>query len=189
MVKGLSMTEQTKSDLMLVQAAQSGDRHAFNELVCRHRSGVVNVVYRMCGDAELAEEAAQEAFLRAWQHLPSYNPLYAFRSWLYRIAVNAALDALRRERPGLDEPDELPHPNPIQPEAALESAQRAELVRQAVLALPPACRAVVVLREYEGLSYQEIGMALGIPVGTVMSRLSYGRGQLRLALAACLEAL
>ncbi len=183
------MTETIQSDLTLVQAAQGGDRRAFSDLVCRHRSGVVNVVYRMCGDAELAEEAAQEAFLRAWQHLQGYNPRYAFRSWLYRIAINAALDALRRVQPSLEEPDELPQPNALQPEAALESAQRADAVKQAVLALPPACRAVVVLREYEGLSYQEIGAALGIPVGTVMSRLSYGRTQLRLALATFVEAL
>lgn len=83
----------------LITCAQQGDRQAFGELVRRHRTGVVNVVYRMCGDPALAEEAAQEAFLRAWQQLDRYRPRHAFRSWVYRIALNAAVDALRRERP------------------------------------------------------------------------------------------
>ena len=140
------------------------------------------MVYRMCGDAALAEEAAQEAFLRAWQNLRRYNPRFAFRSWVYRIALNVAVDALRRERPTTDLDAEPLASGAESPEAWLERKQQAEQVRQAVLDLPPASRAVLVLREYEALSYHEIAEALDIPVGTVMSRLNYARSQLRRAL-------
>jgi len=172
----------------LISQAQSGDRPAFSELVRRHRQGVVNVVYRMCADVSLAEEAAQEAFIRTWQNLQRYNPHFAFRSWLYRIALNVALDTLRSEqqtRSLADLPlDEHPQaPDSSDPEVALERKERATQVRQAVLALPPASRAVLILREYEGMSYHEISTALDIPVGTVMSRLNYARSQVRLALS------
>ena len=168
-----------------IACAQQGDRQAFGELVRLHRAGVVNVVYQMCGEAALAEEAAQEAFLRAWQNLGRYNPRFAFRNWVYRIALNVAVDALRRERPttSLLDAESLPSRSDG-PEALLERKQQAEQVRQAVLDLPPASRAVLVLREYEALSYHEIAEALEIPVGTVMSRLNYARGQMRRALGA-----
>ncbi len=172
----------------LIGQAQSGDRQAFGELVLRHRPGVVNVVYRMCGNPGLAEEAAQEAFVRAWRNLGHYNPRFPFRSWVYRIALNAALDVLRAEKPAaiLDalNPGEEPQaPESDQPEALLVQKERAEMVRHAVLALPPECRAALILREYEGLSYQEMAQALDIPLGTVMSRLSYARSLLRRSLA------
>jgi RNA polymerase sigma-70 factor (ECF subfamily) len=170
----------------LVTRAQQGDREAFSELVRCHREGVINVVYRMCGDAGLAEDAAQEAFIRAWQHLASYQPRSPFRNWVYRIAANVALDVLRREKETVDVdavPVAAPSPGP---EAALIEKERAERIRQAVLALPPASRAVLVLREYEGLSYQEIANTLDIPMGTVMSRLSYARNRIRESLAAYL---
>ena len=143
----------------------------------------------MCGDANLAEDAAQEAFIRAWQHLGSYRPRSPFRNWVYRIATNVAIDAQRREREMVDI-DALPLVAPdAGPEATVEGQERGERVRQAVLALPAASRAVLVLREYEGLSYREIADTLGIPVGTVMSRLNYARNRLRESLAPELEAL
>ncbi len=141
----------------------------------------------MCGDVNLAEDAAQEAFIRAWQHLPSYRPRSPFRNWVYRIATNVALDALRREKETVDV-DALPLAAPgAGPEAAVEGKERGEWVRQAVLALPPASRTALVLREYEGLSYREIADTLGIPIGTVMSRLNYARTRLRESLAPYLE--
>jgi RNA polymerase sigma-70 factor (ECF subfamily) len=171
------------TELDLITRAQGGDRWAFNELVRRHRQGVVNVVYRMCGDTNTAEDAAQEAFIRAWQHLPSYRPQSPFRNWVYRIATNAARDVLRREREIIDV-DELPLAAPdAGPEATAEGRERSEHVRQAVLSLPSASREVLVLREYEGLSYREIAETLSIPIGTVMSRLNYARNRLRQSLA------
>ncbi len=177
------------TDHELIAQARQGDRQAYGDLVCRYRDGVVNLVYRMCGDPQLAEEAAQEAFIRVWQHLDSYKPQYPFRNWVSRIAVNAALDALRRT-PATVNVEDIPLEAPDEdPEAQTETRQRAALVQKAVLALPTASRAVLVLREYEGLSYHEIAEALSIPLGTVMSRLNYARGQLRQTLAAQLEAL
>lgn len=176
------------NELRWIVAAQQGDRQAFSELVHRYREGVINVVYRMCGDANLAEDAAQEAFIRAWQHLPRYQPRSPFRNWLYRIANNAALDALRREKQTTDIEDVSLMATTIGPEAAAERSERAEYVREAVLSLAPASRAVLILREYEGLSYKEIADTLNIPMGTVMSRLNYARTKLREMLRAYLEA-
>lgn len=175
----------TESDL--VALAQQGDRAAFGDLVCLHRQGVINVVYRMCGDAELAEDAAQEAFIRAWMNLHRYQPHSPFRNWVYRIATNAALDVLRRQRETINI-EEIPlkshRPNP---ESAAVSEERAVFIQQAVLGLPEASRAVIILREYEDFSYREIAETLDIPIGTVMSRLNYARKQLRQALAPLME--
>jgi RNA polymerase sigma-70 factor (ECF subfamily) len=169
----------------LVARAQRGDRSAFAELVSRHYDGVIRVVYRLCGDADLAQDAAQAAFIQAWTHLPGYQPRAPLRNWLYRIAVNAALQILRPLPPVAWEAVEelqLVDPQPS-PEAALLREERAALVQKAVMVLPPASRAVLVLREFEGLSYQEIASALDIPLGTVMSRLNYARVLLRELLA------
>ena len=182
------------SDLDLIHTAQRGSQSAYGELVYRYREAVVAVVYRMCGDMDAAEEAAQEAFLRAWQHLGEYRPEHPFRSWVFRIAINAALDGLRREKPKADLEDaendlSLAQRGGLDPETAVVTRQRARLVRGAVLALPEPYRAALVLREYGGLSYAEIAAALRIPLGTVMSRLNTARGQLSQALAGVLEAL
>jgi RNA polymerase sigma-70 factor, ECF subfamily len=174
-----------ESESCLVSRAQQGDRSAYGELVQRHYPGVVKVVYRMCGDAHLAEDAAQDAFIRAWLHLPSYHPKTSLRSWLFRIAINAALDFLRRE--AVSTPDDienlaLANPDP-DPETITIEDERAQQVRLAVMALSPSSRAVLVLREYEGFSYQQTAEALDIPLGTVMSRLNYARQCLRKSLA------
>ncbi|MCX7681155.1 MAG: sigma-70 family RNA polymerase sigma factor [Anaerolineae bacterium] len=172
----------------LVTQAQRGDQEAFGELIRRNQEQVIGLVYRLCGDMELAEDAAQEAFLRAWQHLPSYRPDAPFKNWLYRIAANIALSALRRERAMTDIDDLLPAASDEEPEDETEASERREYVRRAVLALPAASRAVLVLREYEGLSYREIAEVLNIPIGTVMSRLNYARSKLRESLAPYLQA-
>lgn len=182
-----SITVQTDQDL--VSDALQGDHLAFGELVNRYREGAVTVVYRMTADAQLAEEAAQEAFIRAWQRLYSYKPQYPFRNWIISIAVHIALDVLRGASKQVNV-DQLPLEAPVgKPEAELEAKERRAFIQQAVLALPPASRAVLILREYECLSYQEIATTLDIPVGTVMSRLNYARGQLRQTLAPLMERL
>jgi len=169
------------NEAALVLRAKNGDRNAFSELVCIHARGVMNVVYRLCGNAQIAEDAAQETFLQAWLHLASYRPQSSLRNWLYRIAVNAALDILRKEKRILPHAlEDLPLKDPQPgPEEFSAREERRALVKEAVLALPDACRAVLVLREYEGLSYHEIADTLDIPVGTVMSRLNYARRLLR----------
>ena len=181
------MDSSSVDELELVASAQRGDQQAFCELVNRHRQGVINVVYRMCGDAGLAEDAAQEAFLRAWQHLASYRPHSPFRNWLYRIAVNVAHDVLRRERETVDVEGVQLASDREGPGATVEREEQAQRVRRAVQALSLASRSVLVLREYGGLSYREIADTLDIPIGTVMSRLNYARGRLREMLAGDLE--
>ena len=171
----------------LISEAQSGNREAFGELVRRYRAGVINIVYRMCGDAHLAEDMAQEAFLRAWQNLASYQPKAPFRNWVYRIATNATLDVFRKEKEMLDI-DELSIASPsVGPETAQARAELGSRIKQAILSLPPASRVVLVLREYESLSYREIAETLEIPLGTVMSRLNFARTKLRLILAPYME--
>ncbi len=182
-----SATQEAEAELLLIARAQAGDRRAFGDLVLRYRERVVSVVYRMCGDMRLAEDAAQDAFVSAWQHLPGYQPHRPFHSWLYRIALNRAFDLLRRERATVDI-DEMPLAAlAAGPEALAERDETAEVVRAAIAQLPPASRAVLVLREYEGLSYAEIAETLEIPLGTVMSRLNYARTRLRALLASLLE--
>ena len=171
----------TANETELVTQAQNGDRNAFSELVRIHAKGVLNVVYRMCGDRLIAEDAAQETFIRAWQKLPSYRPQTPLRNWLYRIAFNAGMDMLRKEKRIL--PDDIEDLHLSNGQSGLESIvsenERAALVQKAILSLPDASRAVLALREYEGLSYQEISSTLDIPVGTVMSRLNYARKLLK----------
>jgi RNA polymerase sigma-70 factor (ECF subfamily) len=178
---GSFSTVTVANEAELVTQAQRGDRNAFSELVRIHARGVFNVVYHMCGDALVADDAAQETFIRAWQNLASYRPQTPLRNWLYRIAFNAGMDMLRKEKrilpQDIDEmglADERPGP-----ESVVSQQERTSMVQQAVLALPDASRAVLVLREYEGMSYHEIADALDIPVGTVMSRLNYARKLLK----------
>lgn len=171
----------TGSETELVTRAKNGERNAFSELVCIHAEGVRNVIYRMCGDLQIAEDAAQETFIQAWLHLASYRPQTSLRNWLYRIAVNAATDMLRKEKrilPNALEDLQLQDPQPG-PEALYSQEERTTLVQKAILSLPEASRAVLVLKEYEGMSYQEIADALEIPMGTVMSRLNYARKVLK----------
>ena len=175
------MTFPSINETELVTRAQNGERNAFSELVCIHAQGVLNVIYRMCGDVHIAEDAAQETFIQAWLHLSLYRPQTSLRNWLYRIAVNAATDILRKEKrilPNALEDLQLKDPQPG-PEAHFFQEERSALVQKAVLSLQDACRAVLVLREYEGMSYHEIADALDIPVGTVMSRLNYARKLLK----------
>jgi len=171
----------TEDENALIEQAQHGDRNAFGELVTRYYPGVVRVVYRLCGDTGLAEDMAQEAFLRGWINLTSFHPQSSLRNWLYRIAGNATLDVLRRktEEP-LEEEAAQMYPDPAAgPESALIEKERVALLQHAMHSLPDAARSVLILREYGGLSYQEIASVLDVPVGTVMSRLNYARNRLR----------
>jgi RNA polymerase sigma-70 factor (ECF subfamily) len=135
----------------------------------------------MCGDAKLAEDAAQDAFIRAWHKLTSFQPGTSLRNWLYRIAVNAALDALRRgpQKPFVDLDTLAIAEQSAGPEELFLQKERALIVQRAILSLTETSRSILVLREYGGLSYQEISATLDIPLGTVMSRLSYARDCLK----------
>jgi RNA polymerase sigma-70 factor (ECF subfamily) len=166
----------------LVIQAKGGDRNAYGELVGRCYEDVIRVVYRLCGDNQVAQDATQEAFMRAWVKLPGFQSRAPFSHWVYRIAVNIALDMLR-EKPqeSIEAGAEisLMAETGAGPEAAYLQKEQADLVQGAVNALPDAARLVLVLREYGDLSYEEIASLLEIPVGTVMSRLNYARNRLR----------
>ena len=170
-----------ETETALIGKAKTGDRNAYGDLVRCHYPFVVQVVYHMCGDAELAQDAAQEAFIRAWLNLSTFRTGTSLRNWLYRIAVNAALDVMRRDlkTSGADLETLAIPDSQAGPETALLQKEHALAVQQAILSLTEAGRAVLVLREYGGLSYQEISTTLDIPLGTVMSRLNYARNQLK----------
>ena len=168
------------TESQLVARSQEGDKEAFGELVRRYQRLVVGIAYRMSGDASLAEDAAQDAFLRAWRQLSrfQYRGRGSFRAWLCRIVTNITTDRLRRARPMVSL-DALSLPGGPGPDETYLRNEEAQRVREAVLRLPEASRAALILREYEGLSYREIAEALNIPLGTVMSRLNYARKKLR----------
>ena len=170
-----------ETEAQLITKAKNGDRNAYGDLVRCHYPFVVDVVYHMCGDAELAQDAAQDAFIRAWLRLSTFRQGTSLRNWLYRIAANAAVDVLRRDfKTSGTDIETLAIPDlQAGPEAALLQKEQTLAVQQAILSLTEAGRDVLVLREYGGLSYQDISTTLDIPLGTVMSRLNYARNQLK----------
>lgn len=153
------------------------------ELLTRHGPAVYAVAYRICLRRELAEEAASSALHAAWRRMPSFAGRSSFKTWLTRIAVNAAIDASRRERaqsPSLGAPLEaaLQRPDPSRdalPSAGVETQERERRVRAALAEMDELHRSVLVLREWEDLAYDEIAETLDCPIGTVMSRLSNAR--------------
>ncbi len=173
------MCEEHDDERMWVVRAQAGDQAAFGLLVQRYYRLAVSVAYHQGLDLASAQDAAQEAFVKAWLALPRFRESAGtFRAWLCRIVANAARDALRRERPA-GELDEALADDRADPAGRAEEHSQAQAVREALAQLPEASRTALVLREYEGLSYAEIAAALDIPIGTVMSRLNYARGRLR----------
>ena len=170
-----------------IARAQAGDKAAYGQLVQRYRRLVVSVAYHHGLDLAEAEDAAQDTFVKAWLALPRYRESSgSLRAWLCRIAINTARDKQRREHP-VRELDEQIMDSQNNPAEQAEANVQATAVRGALDQLPTAIRATLVLREYEELSYAEIAAALGIPVGTVMSRLNYARRRLRELLMAAGE--
>lgn len=169
----------------LIAAAKRGSERAFEQLVRANEKKVYTLCLRMCGDPADAEEAAQEAFLAAWKGLPSFRGDSAFSTWLHRLAANACIDLLRRSRHARGEvslDDELaaePVDEHASPQRELERREQREAVQQGLAALPDEQRTVLVLREIEQLSYTEIAEVTGLELGTVKSRISRARAQLR----------
>jgi len=173
----------------LAARARRGDTAAFNRLVERYQDQVYSLCLRVLGDPAAAEDATQETFLSAYEALSSYRG-GAFRAWLFRIAANACYDEHRRRqrRPAasLDavleqEPAALPAPThlPEHPERAAERRELRELLQAGLLTLPVEQRTALLLHDVHGLDYQEIAQVEGVPLGTVKSRISRGRAQLR----------
>lgn len=163
----------------LARRAADGDMSAFEELVDRHRMAVYRLARSITGNHHDADDAAQETFLRVYRALGTYDPSRPFRPWLKRIAYNTSLNTLRASRNrsrGLVEGDlhEVTDPSPQQPEK-VEARQSTEKVEHAVRTLPSELRATLLLRAVDGMSYKDIATAMGVKVGTVMSRLSRAR--------------
>jgi len=158
--------------------AVEGDPVAFGELVCLHQAGVYNTAYRMMGSRQEAEDAAQEAFLRAYRGIRGLDPQRPAGPWLRRIAVNVCLDRLA-ERPSLPLDKELETAS-LEPGPEGEAVRREEerKVRRALLGLPPRYRAAIELRHFEDLSYVQMAAALGRPLSDVKSDLFRARRML-----------
>lgn len=170
-------------DPTLLARARSGDLDAFDTLVRAHQDRVYTLTYRITGNHEDAADAAQDAFVKAYEGLPRFRGDAAFSTWLHRIAANAALDLVRR-RPAAS-PVELPlnHPAPGGPESEAARREVNRRVQAALAVLPVDFRIAVVLRDLQGLSYEEVARILRVPIGTVRSRISRGREILRTHLA------
>ena len=170
----------------LVRRAQRGDQDAFEALAAESQNTLFSLVFRMVGSRPDAEDACQEALLSAWKGLPNFRGEARFSTWLYRLGVNAAQDVLRRRGKeqgnqsldGEDRPLDVPDPGPTPQDAAEESIRRRALY-QAVEQLSEEHRRILCLREFAGLSYDEIALALELSPGTVRSRLARARNALR----------
>ncbi|MGD1994182.1 MAG: sigma-70 family RNA polymerase sigma factor [Anaerolineae bacterium] len=185
LVKGMDERDESS----LIAAAQRGNLDAFNELVLIYQDRVFNLAYRIMGDPAAAADAAQEAFIKAYRKIRSFRG-GSFRSWLYRIVSNNCYDEFRRRkrRPAISledfgEVDEEANPALIdEEESPEESVQRwelSQLIQEAIDELSVDHRVVLVLSDVEGLAYADISEALDIPIGTVKSRLSRARSNLR----------
>ncbi|HSQ02549.1 MAG TPA: sigma-70 family RNA polymerase sigma factor [Burkholderiales bacterium] len=173
-------------DREAIRRAQDGDHAAYGALVRRHQDRVYRYLLRLTGSHDEALELTQEAFIKAWEALPAWRPEAQFHTWLFRIASNAAMDVLRRRKVvdfvALEEDYDAPAEAPG-PEAQLDTKQRLHALDAALARLTVEQREMILLREVEGLSYEEISAALGIHEGTVKSRLA----RARVALAAAYE--
>ena len=183
------------NDLVLAERAADGDKDAFRELVERYQRRVIAVVTGMLHDSEAALEVTQEAFIRAYKSLPRFRGQASFYTWIYRIAVNLAIDYQRREwrkpivdthrlhaldGPGEDAVDRARDEDPMRdPFEATKDAELRGRLQEAVSQLTPDHRAVILLRELDGLSYEEISEIMQCSKGTVMSRLHYARKKLQ----------
>ncbi len=192
---------QRDTDQALVDRVKGGDVQAFNILVTKYERKVLRLVSRLVRDPSEQEDVAQEAFLKAYRALPNFRGESAFYTWLYRIAVNTAKNHLasrsrqpqtRSELGNSDEDGEsfgvedVAEDNQT-PESLLHSRQVGETLEKAIAALPAELRTAVTLREIEGLSYEEIALAMNCPIGTVRSRIFRAREAIATALRPLLD--
>ena len=172
----------------LLDKAQRGDQAAFGELVQLYEKKVYALTLRMCKNPDDAAEAAQEAFLAAWQGLKFFRGESSFSTWLYRLASNASVDLLRREQrhrgaagPSLNDEEtyaDVPSDAP-DPQTLAERSELRQQIEAGLRAMTPEHREVLILREMHQLSYDEIARVLSLDTGTVKSRISRARKQLR----------
>ena len=174
------------TDKELVKRVQKGDKGAFDLLVLKYEQKIVNLVMRYVRDPELALDISQEAFIKAYRALPRFRGDSAFYTWLYRIAVNTAKNylAAQRRRPmdielDMQDPDQYGLHAKLKetdtPEGLTISQELQEILERAIEALPDDLRTAIILRELDGMSYEEIAQTMECPVGTVRSRIFRAR--------------
>lgn len=171
----------------LVNSFKSGDTSAFGKIVLRHQDRIYNLCRHMLGNPQDAEDAAQDVFLKAFQALPKFEPHAALSTWLYRIAANTCID--RKRRPVWEslfgitaEGEDLLHDRASDapsPEKLYQARETDKALRVCLGKLSPKLRAIIVLKEIEGLSYEEIAETLEISMGTVKSRIARAREDLQ----------
>lgn len=170
----------------LIARLQKRDEAAFEELIRQYEKKVYTLCFRMCGNSEDAEEAAQDAFLALWRGIDRFRQESTLSTWIYRLATNACIDTLRRRKKqsgsvSLDDEElfvDAVDTSP-QPQETVEHRETQKLLQEGLSALPEEYRKVLILREIEGLSYTEIAESASIELGTVKSRISRGRSLLR----------
>lgn len=187
------------NELGLIQQVQQGSLESFNALVLRYQNAVYTLCYRLTGDAARADDAAQMAFINAYQRFDTFRG-GSFKAWLMRIATNVVYDAARYDKrrpvtaledltpPDSDDGPPLPAPG-ASPEEALQQRELATAIQDCINALSDEQRAVLVMCDVEGYPYQDIADSLNVQIGTVKSRLSRARSAMRRCLSALGELL
>lgn len=193
-LQGVPISErELNDDDALIDATLAGDRAAFGNLVCRYQDRLYNTLVKLVDSREDARDLTQDAFVQALSKLESFKRASAFYTWLYRIAFNLAMTRRRRRRPVVSidhirqQSGEEPTAEQAGPSDGLLAQERASQVRHALTELQDEHRRILVLREVEGSSYEQISDILEIPVGTVRSRLFRARMQLRERLTAIFD--
>lgn len=168
----------------LVRAAQRGDLDAFGELMRRHEQPTYRLALRMLGSPAEAEDAAQDAFLRAWKALPKFQGTSSFSTWLYRITTNRCLNIIDARRPSEPLDETRAGDRRDDPASRAQERERMSALTASIGGLPAEQRAALVLREFEGLSYEDIADVLQISLAAVKGRIHRARAQIALDLAA-----
>jgi len=185
----MNVDERKLEDRRLIKQARAGDQKAFEKLLTKYRNLVYHVMMRMVRNPQEAEDLCQEAFIKAFGALASFNEEFAFSTWLMKIATNNCIDFLRKKKLrtySIDEPIqykeekvqvELPDREPS-PERQMLDEERSKMINDAIQSLPPRYRHVIVLRHKEEKSYEEIAELLKLPLGTVKARIFRAREML-----------
>jgi RNA polymerase sigma-70 factor (ECF subfamily) len=170
-------------DRIAIERCRQGDLDAFGRLIDRYERPVFNAILHMVGNAEDAREICQQVFMKAFEHLDTYDANRRFFSWIYRAAINESINHLKSRRPSepLDERLQYPQPDPAQ---TYEEAERREHLQKTIRSLDENYRAVVILRHFLHFSYREMADVLNVPEKMVKSRLFTARQLLRQALEA-----
>ena len=161
-------------DLVLVRAAQRDDVDAFEELVLRHQAAMYRLALRMLGREADAQDAVQDAFVKAWRSLPRFRGQSRFSTWLHRITTNVCLDVIATRRPTAELVEEPAAPG-SDVALVVEGRERFAAITAAIVALPGDQRAALVLRDVQGLSYEEVATVLDLPLSTAKTRVHRAR--------------